>query len=254
MVLGFVQGATEFLPVSSSGHLVIAQTVLGIEVDGVLFEVAVHVATLISILWVYRERVTTLASGVVAREKAAIEFVGLLVVATIPAGLAGVFAKDQIEVLFEDPMAPGIALLVTGVILWSSRGPIKRAALERPTWTAAMVIGFAQAFALVPGISRSGSTVVAALWMGIHAKEAAAFSFLMAVPAIAGAAVLQIPELTGGGGPGAAALIAGGIMAALTGVAAIKTFIEMLDRDAFHLFAPYCWLVGGGFLTYLWMR
>ncbi|MDA0313670.1 MAG: undecaprenyl-diphosphate phosphatase, partial [Gemmatimonadetes bacterium] len=173
LVLGLVQGATEFLPVSSSGHLVIAQTVLGIEVDGVLFEVAVHVATLVSILWVYRERVIDLVSGVVAREKLALEYVGLLVVATIPAGLAGVFAKDQIERLFEDPMAPGVALIVTGVILWSSRGPIKRAAVERPTWTAAVVIGFAQAFALVPGISRSGSTVVAALWMGVYAKEAA---------------------------------------------------------------------------------
>jgi undecaprenyl-diphosphatase len=254
LVLGLVQGATEFLPVSSSGHLVIAQTVLGIEVDGVLFEVAVHVATLVSILWVYRERVIELVSGVVAREKLALEYVGLLVVATIPAGLAGVFAKDQIERLFEDPMAPGVALIVTGVILWSSRGPIKRAAVERPTWTAAVVIGFAQAFALVPGISRSGSTVVAALWMGIYAKEAAAFSFLMAVPAIAGAAVLQIPDLTGGGGPGAAALLSGGVMAALTGVLAIKTFLKMLDRNAFHLFAPYCWLAGGGFLTYLWMR
>ena len=90
--------------------------------------------------------------------------------------------------------------------------------------------------------------------MGIYAKEAAAFSFLMAVPAIAGAAVLQIPDLTGGGGPGAAALLSGGVMAALTGVLAIKTFLKMLDRNAFHLFAPYCWLAGGGFLTYLWMR
>ena len=165
--LGFVQGATEFLPVSSSGHLVIAQTLMGIDMTGVVFEVAVHVATLVSILWVYRERVLALVSGIFAKDGKTYEYVGLLMVATLPAGLAGVFAKDWIEGLFENPMAPGIALLVTGVVLWSSRGPIERAALARPGWTAALAIGVAQAFALVPGISRSGSTVVVALWLGV---------------------------------------------------------------------------------------
>ena len=103
--LGFVQGATEFLPVSSSGHLVIAQTLMGIDMAGVVFEVAVHVATLVSILWVYRERVLALVSGIFAKDRKTYEYVGLLMVATLPAGLAGVFAKDRIEGLFENPMA-----------------------------------------------------------------------------------------------------------------------------------------------------
>ncbi len=258
LLLGVIQGATEFLPVSSSGHLVIGQVVLGIEVPGVLFEVAVHLATLVSITWVYRERLVELGTGLLARERSALEYVGLLALATVPAGLAGVLAKDQVEALFENPMAPGFALLVTGLFLWSSRGPIGRTVRERPLWTAALVIGVAQAFALVPGISRSGATVVAALWLGVHAKEAAAFSFLMAIPAIGGAAVLQVPDVMQGGalepGLGWGALVVGSVAAAVTGVLAIRTFVLMLSRKSFHLFAPYCWLVGGAFLAYLWLR
>lgn len=255
IVLGVIQGATEFLPVSSSGHLVMAQAVLDIEVAGVLFEVAVHVATLVSILFVYRERVGRLASGVLGREREALEYLGLLVVATIPAGLLGVFGGDAIEALFDAPVTAGVALLVTGVVLWSSRAALKGAKDDRPGWGGALLIGIAQMFALVPGISRSGSTVVASLWLGVAPKEAAAFSFLMAVPAIGGAALLQIPDLMEAGTSlSAAVLVGGGVAAALTGVLAIRTFVLMLARRSFHLFAPYCWLVGAAFLLYLRLR
>lgn len=256
LILGIVQGATEFLPVSSSGHLVIAQELLAVRIDGVAFEVAVHVATLVSILMVYRTRVVDLVRGMVAGEREAFEYAGLIVVATIPAGLLGVFAKDSIEALFDNPYAPGVALLVTGVVLWSSRAALERGTADRPTWVAALAIGVAQAFALVPGISRSGSTVVAAMWLGLEAREAAAFSFLMAVPAIAGAAVLQLPDLVGAGpvGLSPAVLLIGSVAAAVTGVLAIRTFVAMLARRSFHFFAPYCWIVGVAYLAYLAMR
>ena len=250
-LLGLVQGATEFLPVSSSGHLVMAQAVLDIEVPGVLFEVAVHVATLVSILFVYRGRVTDLVRGAVTGERDAWAYVGLLAVATVPAALLGTLGGDAVEALFEAPPVAGVALLVTGTFLWSSRAALDRAGSDRPTWVAALLIGVAQAFALVPGISRSGATVVAALWLGLEAREAAAFSFLMAVPAIAGAAVLQVPELADGAALSVAALGAGAAVAAVTGVLAIRTFVALLGRRAFHLFAPYCWLVGALFLAYL---
>lgn len=252
VVLGIVQGATEFLPVSSSGHLVITQAVLGIDIPGVFFEVAVHVATLVSILMVYRTRVSTLAYGVVTRDPDALRYTGLLVVATLPAAIIGVFGEDAIEALFDQPAAPGVALLVTGAILWTSRQALARAVRDRPTWTVALLIGFAQAFALVPGISRSGSTVVAALWLGVRAREAAAFSFLMAVPAIGGAAVLQMPDLVSqGAGLGTGALLGGALAAAVTGVLAIRTFVALLARESFHYFAPYCWVVGAAYLAWI---
>jgi undecaprenyl-diphosphatase len=250
-VLGIVQGATEFLPVSSPGHLVMAQAIMGVEVSGVLFEVAVHVATLISILVVYRERVAKVGRGALAGEPDALRYVGLIVLATIPAGIVGVLFKDAIEGLFEHPAAPAIALLITGTFLWSTRAALARGSTGQPGWLAALLIGVAQAFALVPGISRSGATVVAALWLGVEAREAAAFAFLMAVPAIAGAAVLQIPELGHSPGLTTTTLLVGGVAAAVTGVLAIRTFVLMLNRQAFHFFAPYCWLVGAAFLLYL---
>jgi len=238
LILGIVQGATEFLPVSSSGHLVIVQNLLAVNIEGVAFEVAVHLATLVSI------------------DRESLEYAGLIIVATIPAGLLGVFAKDRIEALFDNPFVPGAALLVTGAILWSSRSTLERANDERPTWRAALLIGIAQAFALIPGISRSGSTVVAAMWLGLEAREAAAFSFLMAVPAIAGAAVLQIPDLAGAGPEGLSTsmLLVGGVAAGLTGVLAIRTFVAMLARRSFHFFAPYCWVVGALYLAFVTLR
>jgi len=254
ILLGIVQGATEFLPVSSSGHLVIAQALLDIHVPGVVFEIAVHVATLFSVLLVYRGRVSSLVIGAVKRDGSAWHYIALLAVATAPAAVLGLLAEDRIEALFESPSVPGFALLVTGAFLWSARGRIERATAERPGIVAAFLIGVAQAVALVPGISRSGSTVVAALWLGVEAREAAAFSFLMAVPAIAGAAVLKLGELEAASGPSAAVLIVGGVVAGITGIVAIRTFVRMLERRSFHHFAPYCWAVGSLYLAYLALR
>lgn len=267
-LLGGIQGATEFLPVSSSGHLVIGQVLMGISVPGVLFEVTLHVATLLSVLVVYRARVGRLLTGAVRRDGEAWRYLALLALATVPAGLVGVLFGGAVESLFEDPWVPGAALLVTGTFLWTARSAQRRfssrwaegGAPAAPGPRTALVMGVAQAFALVPGISRSGATVVAGLWMGIEPGEAAAFSFLMAVPAIAGAAVLEIPDLLGGGvagaggGVGVGALAWGFVVAAAVGILAIRVFVTMLRRRSFHRFGPYCWIVGLGFLVYLALR
>ena len=251
-MLGALQGATEFLPVSSSGHLVVGQTLLGLEIQGVQFEVAVHVATLISVLVMYRGRLIELLYGTLRRDGDAWRYVGLLAVATLPAGVVGVFFRDLIEGLFESPFVPATAFLVTGAILWSTRRALGREDWKKPGWGVALLIGFAQAFALVPGISRSGTTVAMALWLGVAAEEAAAFSFLMAIPAIAGAALLQIPELTSQGLTlSGTALAVGSVVAAITGILAIKAFVVLLARRAFHRFAIYCWALGTAFLIYL---
>jgi undecaprenyl-diphosphatase len=256
IVLGFVQGATEFLPVSSSGHLVMTQALLGITIPGLTFEIGVHVATLVSILIVYRTRVLELIRGAVTGDQDALQYIGLIVVATVPAGLLGVLAKDRIATLFDNPYVPGVALLVTGGILWSSRWALDRGTETRPTWAAAGLIGIAQAFALIPGISRSGSTVVAAMWLGLNAREAAAFSFLMAIPAVGGAAVLQLLNLETAVAADlpVSILVGGSVMAGITGVLAIRTFVVILARRSFHYFAPYCWVAGLAYLAILALR
>ena len=250
--LGVLQGATEFFPVSSSGHLVVGQTLLGLEIRGVQFVVAVHVATLISVIVVYRGRLMNLLYGTLRRDGDAWRYVGLLALATLPAGIVGVFFGDAIERLFESPFVVAIALLVTGAILWSTRRTLGREEWKKPGWGMALLIGFAQVFALVPGISRSGTTVAMALWLGVAAEEAAEFSFLMAIPVIGGAAVLQIPELASEGLTlSGTALAAGSIVAAVTGILAIRAFVILLARKTFHRFAIYCWALGASFLLYL---
>jgi len=251
IILGVVQGATEFLPVSSSGHLVIGQRLLSLDLPGVTFEVVVHVATLLSIMMVYRERLLELVRGVVRGEREAFQFALLVVVATIPAGLVGVFLGDLVERLFDDPRVTGVALLATGTFLWTTRSAIARGTDKRVTVAMAILVGLAQAVAIIPGISRSGATFTAAVWLGVRPEKAAEFAFIMAIPAIAGAGVLQAGALGEGMSIAGSALLLGGVAAAVTGVLAIRLFLVLLERKAFHRFAIYCWTVGLLFLASL---
>ncbi len=250
--LGFLQGATEFLPVSSSGHLVVGQALLGLDIPGVQFEVAVHVATLVSIVLVYHGRIGRLIGGALSGDAKAWSYIGLLVVASLPIVVVGAFFRHWVEALFESPFVPAVAFLVTGTLLWTTRSALRREHWPGLSLMAAVAVGLAQAVAVVPGISRSGATVVAALWMGVEAEEAAAFSFLMAIPVIAGAAVLQLWGTAGtGAGLSAGALILGSVVAAVTGVVAIRAFVTFLARKSFHRFGIYCWALGAAFLAYL---
>jgi undecaprenyl-diphosphatase len=221
-------------------------------VPGVAFEVALHGATLLSVAVVYRKRLAALATGALKGEGGSWRYLGLLILATLPAAAVGVGFGHRIEGMFEAPVVAGGALLVTGAFLWTTRAALHRSPDQEPALASALLMGLAQTLALVPGISRSGATVVTGLWKGVDPDEAAAFAFLMAIPAILGAMVLQIPELIqGGGGVGPGAYLAGGLSAALVGILAIHTFVAMLKKRAFHRFAPYCWAVGGAFLLYL---
>jgi undecaprenyl-diphosphatase len=222
---------------------------MDIRIPGVSFEVAVHVATLVSVLTVFRKRVSSLVVGLVRGSRDAWKYAGLLVVATIPAVIIGLGLRSVLEGLFEAPAVAGISLLVTGAFLWSSRPALAREPKDAPGMGAAVVMGLAQAFAIIPGISRSGATVVAGLWMGVEAEEAATFSFLMAIPAILGAAVLQLSDVEGG--LGSAPLLLGSLAAAIAGILAIRVFLVMLERKSFYRFGIYCWAAGGAFLLYL---
>ncbi len=250
-LLGIVQGLTEFFPVSSSGHLVMAEHLFGQVKEGVLFEIAVHVGTLVAILFFYRKRIAELAFQLVDREPEAWAHLGKLVLATLPAVAAGLFAKDFLESLFEAPQVVGFALLATALLLLWTRRTIERAESPAPTFGQAFVIGCAQVLAITPGISRSGTTVAVALALGIAPLAATEFSFFMAIAAITGAAVLAIPDAGAAEPAMLAACAIGALTAAISGLVALHWFVKLLQDRRFHLFAYYCAAAGAAFLAYL---
>jgi undecaprenyl-diphosphatase len=254
LLLGVVQGLTEFLPVSSSGHLVIAQNVLGVVPGGgISFEVAVHLATLIAIIVFYHLRMRELARGALAAELASWRYIGKLVVGTLPAVAVALVARDWVERQFESPATAASCLLLTGGIVWSTKYTVRRGKDAEPSWASALLIGCAQAFAILPGVSRSGTTVAVALALGMAPLAAAEFSFLLGVIAIAGAGVLLLPELATVTGVELRAILLGGIAALVSGLAALWIFVWLLRDRRFHLFAWYAWAVGGGTLLALWL-
>lgn len=249
ILLGVVQGLTEFLPVSSSGHLVMGQALLGIRLPGVRFEVVVHLATLCAVLWVYRRRVVELASGGLRGGRPEWRYIGLLGLASVPAGLVGVLGRDWFEATFDRPMLAAGFLVVTGFVVYSIRHTAPRAEEPEPDAGQAATIGVAQALAILPGISRSGTTVAAGAWRGVDAVAAAEFSFLLSVPAILGAGLLQLGDVAASdGGPGLLPLTAGFAAALVAGIVAIRWFVRLLEARSFHRFAWYCWVAGGAYL------
>ena len=250
-LLGVVQGLTEFFPVSSSGHLAMFQALFGGRTGGALFfEVSVHVATMVAIVAFYRERIIALLTGVLGGSRDSIEYVGKLAVATLPSVVVGLTAKDWIETQFGNPVGVGCALLVTGVVVYSSRWTRSGAVGSVPGWGAVVAIGLAQAVAILPGISRSGSTVAVALALGVAPKAAAEFSFLLGIIAITGAATLMLPDLLQEDAAALTQIAIGSFTALVSGLIAISLFVRMLDRGLFHYWAWYCWGVGGAFLAW----
>ena len=230
ILLGLVQGLTEFLPVSSDGHLAVIGHVAGVRTPGVFVEVALHVATLGSILVVYGRRFWQLVVDVLRRRPDAVRYAGLLIIGMIPAGLVGIFLEHLIERAFESLWAAGVGFLITGALLWSTRhrDPV---GLDRPTPGSALIIGLAQAFAPLPGVSRSGTTIASGLWVGLGAVSAADFSFLMAIPLIAGAGLVEARHASVDiAQVGAVPLLVGCIVAFLAGVFAIRFLVAMLRR------------------------
>ncbi len=252
VVLGAIQGATEFLPVSSSGHLVVGQALLGIEIPGIGFEISVHLATLLSVMVAYRSELSDLVSGALKGESDAWAYWLLVALATLPVVVVGLWYKDQIEALFDQPVFAGFGFLVTAVVLFTTRWALARDPADAPSTRTSLLMGFAQVVALLPGVSRSGMTVTAALWSGLDPKRAAQFSFLMLIPAVSGAAILMVPDLMDGGmGVGTAPLVAGFVSAAVVGVLAIRLFVAMLRNRSFPLFSAYLAVLGVSFLMWL---
>lgn len=244
LILGIVQGLTEFLPVSSSGHLVLGQALLGAGDPGKAFEVAVHVGTLLSVLVYFRERVWALMkSPFVADQKEDRLTIGYLILGTIPAVAAYLLLKPQFDQAYASPVFTCCMLIVTGGILFI---PLAVKNKDRDlNWRTAAIMGAAQAFAILPGISRSGSTITAGMTAGVHPTKAAEFSFLLAMPAILGGVVTEreaFQELFSSGSFGP--YLAGLIAAFFVGLVAVYIVMNTIRGGRFHWFAYYCICVG----------
>lgn len=257
-VLGVVQGLTEFLPVSSSGHLVLAQHLLGWKEPAIFFDVCLHIGTFIAVLIVFRGGVHDLVIGgirlilqrplgkVKTHKLSSEERVFLLVVVgTVPVVFAGLFARHFLERMFASVPAVSINLLVTGTFLWLTR--YAKTTLPKPPSRTrgqhALWIGLAQAAALAPGISRSGATISAGLFLGLERDWAGRYSFLLFVPAVMGALILETTHIEFNDVEVLQTLL-GVVTAAVTGYLALKVLLKVVHKGNFYVFGPYCWLLG----------
>ncbi|GAB4344903.1 MAG: undecaprenyl-diphosphate phosphatase [Desulfobulbaceae bacterium] len=254
VILGILQGLTEFLPISSSGHLVIGSAILDFHEPGIVFEVFLHAGTLLAVILVfYRELLlmfrSLFVSPVARREDPELsryfQWNICVVVATLPAVVAALLFKDAIERIFDSLPLTFLMLGVTGVTMTATRLLRDRAAPV--TWPRALFIGVAQALAILPGLSRSGSTIFAGMLLGINRETAARFSFIMSIPAILGAVVLHIGELvrTPLATNGLAAILVGTLASAISGYFAIILLLRVIRRGTLEWFGYYCLLVAG---------
>ncbi|MGK2907437.1 MAG: undecaprenyl-diphosphatase UppP [Desulfuromonadales bacterium] len=256
ILLGILQGATEFLPVSSSGHLVLAQHLLGdFEQSGVLFDVLLHVGSMVAVTIYFWRDLAGLVSSLWRRDEAAAPqrfMVLLLIAGSVPTAVIGLLFKDFFVGLFERPVIVCIMLLVTGSLLWLAEKLRNREqSRTEMSLVDAIVVGTVQGCAIIPGISRSGSTIAALLLRGVDGETAARFSFLLALPAVFGAALLSLKDLDSVVSGNVFPYLAGTLAALLTGLLCIHLLMGVIRRRRLHWFAFYCWFVGGMGLVFL---
>jgi len=242
-ILGIIQGLTEYLPVSSSGHLVLAQELLGTSPQGISFEVLVHLGSLLAVIIYFRLRLFRMAKSLFVRDETTARLeLGYLIVGTIPAAVIGLSFEGFFERVFSEPIATSALLMVTGVILLSTKLVKKES--NSVSWLSALLIGIAQAFAILPGISRSGSTISAGIWARVDPAKAAEFSFLLSIPAIGGAVILKSGELFSGQNIPVGPYLAAFIMSFVFSLAAIHWLLGFIKKGRFELFAYYCFAAG----------
>lgn len=263
-VLGLVQALTEFLPVSSSGHLVLGQALLGAHGDGgAAFEVAVHFGTLLSVVVVFRAEIRRLLRatfGALAapsrfgerwRDDPDLRLSAAIALGCIPAGVVGLAFKDQLEAAFDSVAGVCVALIGTGLVLLATK--LARPGAYEVTPGRSLLVGAAQAVAILPGISRSGSTIAMALFLGIDRDLAARYSFLLSLPVILGATLLKARDLAAAPPPGEAlaALGVGALVAFVVGIAALVLLLRLVRQGWFAHFGWYCLAAGIGGLVWL---
>ncbi|MBI4576555.1 MAG: undecaprenyl-diphosphate phosphatase [Planctomycetes bacterium] len=249
-LLGLIQGVAEWLPISSSGHLALYRQFRELHVP-MAFDVALHLATAAVTLWVFRSDVAGMARALVRRDLGSPEgrLAMTIVLASIPTAIIGLALRGPAEALEERPMALAAALLVTGALL---HGADRGGGQGDWSWWRALLVGVAQGLAVTPGISRSGATIACAIYLGVERDRAARASFLMAVPAIAGAAILTARDLEGG--------VPLDLLAVATATAAAVSLVSLplvlavVRRRRLRVFAWWCWAVGGSALAWFGMH
>lgn len=252
-MLGIVQGLTEFLPVSSSGHLMIARDLLGVQTEGFLdFTVAVHFATVLSTIVVFWKEIAGIFSGLFRfRLNDETDYVFKICLSMIPVAVVGLFFKDKVEALFGDNLhTVAVCLLVTAVLLSLSDFLSKTIRIQNNSrngisWWQALVVGLGQACAIAPGLSRSGTTIATGLLCGVKRENMAQFSFLMVLVPIVGEQCLDLlkavsGEVELGGGIGLLPLVAGAVAAFLAGLFACKAMVELVKKSKLYWFSIYC--------------
>lgn len=255
VILGIIQGLTEFLPISSSGHLVIGTEILNFQAPGIAFEVVLHLGSLVAELLAFRHELSLMVwalfvSAPVRRQDSELSRMFLwniyVIVATLPAVVAGLFFKDSIERIFDNILVIFSMLAVTGstIMLLTRLIPDKSMPVSCPR---ALLIGTAQAIAILPGLSGSGSTIFAGMLQGINRETAARFSFIMSIPAIIGAAVLKLGDLvkTPPVRQDLLSIGAGTLAAAISGYLAIVLLMGIIRQGWLHWFGYYCFVVSG---------
>ncbi len=260
IVLGVVQGVTEFLPVSSSGHLVLFQHLLDIKEPMLAFDISVHVGTLFAVVIYFFKDIagiikslwrlvsvlpdTKAAAGLLATDRD-VRMALLIVAGSVPTAFLGLIFKDMAEMLFSSVTIVGVTLLITGLILWCTKWTGENGyGVRQFSVKGSLAVGIVQGLAIIPGISRSGSTIAAGLFLGLNRETAARFSFLLSIPAIAGAGLLGAKDLIGQGSLPFMVIAAGTLASCVVGYASLKLLVWMVRQGRLHFFAPYCAATG----------
>ncbi len=262
IILGVVQGLTEFLPVSSSGHLVLGEFLLKIKLNDISFEVFLHFGTLLAVIVYFRQTIRAMFKAVwskikipgiknnsVSGEKDWLLF-WMIIIGSIPAGILGVLFKDLIEESFSSVIFVSFMLLFTGLVLFLTR--FFHAAKEKLSFLDALIVGFAQAIAILPGVSRSGLTISTGIFRRVEPGKAAEFSFLLSLPAVLGASILKLKDVLNHSDAGLDLKIYlfGAFTAFVVGYLAIKFLLKIIKKGKFQYFGYYCFAVGFLFLIF----
>ena len=244
LVLGIVQGLGEFLPISSSAHLVLVPWVFGWRYAGLTFDVALHIGTLISVVaFFWRDWISLIGNAISRRDRNEMLLFWYLAAATIPGAAAGFIFEEKAETVFRTPLLIAVMLMVMGIILyWVDRRAEKRKDILRVSLTDSILIGLSQAFAIIPGVSRSGVTMTAGRALGLTREAAARFSFLLSTPIIVGAGLFKVKDIA----PGDinAAFLTGVITSAIVGFLSIGFLLRYLAERSFAVFVWYRFAAG----------